>query len=98
MEIIDHKLPSTTFIHDTTLNGIVEGDLTASEGIHAVINGIVTGDLIIRAGSYVDINGIVNGSVINEGGHVKVYGMAGYIRDIGSTQTLVDSAAIIRFA
>jgi len=98
METINHKLPPTVLDNNTTLNGMVVGDLTVVGGVYVMMNGMVTGDLIARQGSSVDVNGTVSGCVVNEGGHVKVQGVVGRIIDTGSEATVVHPNAVVKNA
>lgn len=71
---------------DSTLNGMVNGNVTVKPNVSLVLNGICIGDLTLESNSDVDVSGIVQGNINNTGGTLKINGIVqGDIADAGST-------------
>jgi hypothetical protein len=76
---------------DTSLHGLVEGDVSVAEGVTCLLHGRVAGDLDIGRGAMVELRGMVAGDSDNRG-HLTVYGVVrGFMRDEdGGRTTLVN--------
>ena len=61
------------FTQDTTMQGMVIGDVTVIAGVELTLQGMVSGNLTIEAGAIASVQGVVKGLIINEGGHCLLY-------------------------
>lgn len=57
---------------NTTLGGMVDGNLTVAEGKTLYVSGMITGDLIVMPdASVVNLgSGFVSGEIVNHGGSI----------------------------
>lgn len=78
---------------DTSLHGMVDGDVSVAPGVTLLMHGKVAGNLDIGSGATVELRGFVAGSAVNRGS-LKVYGVVrGHMRDEeGGQTTLVDES------
>jgi hypothetical protein len=77
---------------DTSLHGMVEGDVSVAPGVTLLAHGMIAGDLDIGSGATVELRAMVAGSSLNRG-TLRVYGVVrGFMRDEEDGQTtLADS-------
>ena len=74
---------------DTSLHGMVDGDVSVASGVTLLMHGKIAGNLDIGSGATVELRGFVAGSSVNRG-TLKVYGVVrGHMRDEEGGQTTV---------
>lgn len=74
---------SVMFEENGELFGLVTENVTVLRGAHLRMDGIVMGDLIVLEGATATVNGTVMGYIINDGGRVRVRGLAGELGSAG---------------
>ncbi|MBA4274872.1 MAG: hypothetical protein C0436_04385 [Alphaproteobacteria bacterium] len=67
---------SVVFEEDGELFGVVTENVTVMRGAHLRMEGIVMGDLVVHEGGSATVNGTVMGYILNDGGQVRVRGLA----------------------
>ncbi|MCR6727679.1 hypothetical protein [Agrobacterium fabrum] len=83
-----------TIQEDTSLHGIINGDVTVPYGQYFSLHGIVNGDIIVEKGGKAKVHGIVNGSVRNRS-TVWIYGRVEHLFEDVEATTHVDAKAVI---
>ena len=80
---------------DTSLSGIITGDVIVLSGVNFNIKGMMNGNLEMQSNSIVINSGTVSGDITNNGGNLQIYGIVNgdVIRKGGSTY--IDPKAII---
>jgi cytoskeletal protein CcmA (bactofilin family) len=96
MKTIKHKIEGDVRIEEnTTLSGMVTGNVSVGSGVSLLLSGMVVGRLTLEPSSSVELRGMVNGEVENRGGHLEVWGMVnGEILRQGGT-TIVHPKAVV---
>lgn len=85
-----------TVSENTTVKGIVTGDVTVESGANFVLNGIINGNVYFTNSSTGEIRGMVNGGIVNDGGDVCIYGTINGNVVEKSGKTLIDKQAVVR--
>jgi len=94
---IGEKIEGDVIIEeDTTLEGMIVGNVTVTGAAEFVLRGMVRGTVTVLENSVVYLHGTVNGDVINNGGSLEVYGMikGRLFRERG--ETFIDDNAMIQ--
>lgn len=95
MKIIDgvHQ-GSLVLDSSTTISGILEGDLTVTDGNTAIITGIIGGGIVVMSGGRAVVNGIFSASAVNDGGYLEIAGTVQHGVHTNSGETVIHPGAV----
>lgn len=75
MIVIKDKINhSITIDTDTTISGLISGNVHVLDGTSLFLSGMISGNLTISENAYFKVNGMVTGNVENHG-EIDIYGM-----------------------
>jgi cytoskeletal protein CcmA (bactofilin family) len=81
---------------DTTIHGMIVGNVQVLDGVTLHLHGMVIGQVLLKEKSNVYLHGTVNGDVINQGGMLEIFGVVNGKVVKESGKTIIDSNAIVR--
>jgi len=95
MKIIDgvHR-GSLVLDSSTTISGILEGNLTITDGNTAIITGTISGDIVVMPGGRAVVNGVVRAAAINEGGYLEIAGIIQHGVQTNAGETVILPGAV----
>lgn len=86
---------NVTIIGYFELNGMINGNVTIPQKSNFMLNGMVSGNVYIKKGGFLYLNGKVSGTVYNDGGFLKIKGIAGAVQTTNGGKSIIEKNAII---
>ncbi|HWA68984.1 MAG TPA: hypothetical protein VG821_04005 [Rhizomicrobium sp.] len=80
--------------NDLEFHGRVTGSVTVPAGRRLRFHGNISGDLIVQRNAQAAVYGSIAGAVLNHGAAVNILGMAGSVRNMGETATVLNDRAV----
>ncbi len=93
-QITSHISQDVVIDSETTLTGMVTGNVTVDNASNFIVYGMINGDVIVQVNSALLVHGTINGNIVNSG-LCKVFGIVnGKLIDKGGRFD-IDSKAVI---
>ncbi len=97
MQTIHDKFEGDVFVsEDTTLHGMIVGNVTVQNGVVFDLHGMLIGDLIAKMKSCIYIRGTLNGDIYNHEGSIDIYGIVNGAIIYDSGNITIDPKAVIK--